>query len=94
MGELVRALGETAHARLAPLAAASATVRGCGALWCIDVGDASRAARISARLQEGGLLATAAGGVVRLLPCATIDPAEWDRACAQVARAVEAEPVA
>ena len=91
MLSLVRALEEVARVKLRSLPEHGVTVRGRGALWCLDCGDAQRAARVAAQLQDEGLLATMAGGVLRLLPCATLPSEEWGAACEQVVRAFARE---
>jgi len=65
-----------------------ATLRGCGALWVLELSDADSAAALVAAVRERGVLVTAVGRFVRLLPAGTIVERNLQRACATLAEEI------
>ena len=90
MGALVERLGQTIAATLAPLKGCGVTLRGRGALWCLDLGDRIRKEEAIAAVHDAGVLIGSVGGVIRLLPAANLDPARLQEACGHIVRACEA----
>ena len=90
MAALVESAGETIATTLGGLHDAGATLRGRGALWCLDLGKRIRRDEAIAAIREAGLLAGSVGSVIRLLPAATLEPARLQEACRHLVRACEA----
>jgi len=70
------------------LEVAGATLRGCGALWVLELPDADSAAALVAAVRERGVLVTAVGRFVRLLPAGTIAEHNLRRACVALAEEI------
>lgn len=83
----VEALGSVARTNFEPLRQHGVSVRGRGALWCLDLGPRADIEHAAASLAEAGILATFSGSLLRLLPAATLAPEAWARACGRVAEA-------
>ena len=65
---------------------AGATLRGRGALWCVEL-DPARLPKARAAIEGAGLLVTSGARFVRLLPAVTMDTALLRESCEKVARA-------
>lgn len=61
------------------------SLRGRGAMWCVDFGDAEHAAGAFERLLEDGIVTSFSGRYMRLLPPLVVDDDELRRACRAVA---------
>lgn len=86
MARLVQQLDSVARRQFEPLRGQGISVRGRGALWCLDLGRETDMTPVADRLRDAGLLATINGSVLRLLPAATIPGEAWSRACGHVAQ--------
>jgi acetylornithine/succinyldiaminopimelate/putrescine aminotransferase len=89
MESLVDAFGKIISTTLAGLRDAGATLRGRGAIWCLDLGKRIRADAAIASIREAGVLVGSTGSVIRLLPASTLEPARLQDACRQVVRSCE-----
>lgn len=87
MGALVDGIARTAHECFDGLADRGIALRGAGALWYLEMDERYDARRLPAELLQAGVLATAAGRRVRLLPAANIPTPLWRDACDRIARA-------
>jgi acetylornithine/succinyldiaminopimelate/putrescine aminotransferase len=87
MASLVESIGRTVAGTLGDLGDAGATLRGRGALWCLDLGPRIRRDEVVASMREAGVLVGSTDGVIRLLPASTIEPARLQDACRQLAHA-------
>lgn len=87
MADLVRNLERIAQRAFEALRGEGIPVRGAGALWCLQLDGHCDADRVMERLRQARILATCTGGCLRLLPAATMPPAAWAAACAEVAQA-------
>lgn len=81
----VMAIEESVRAALGPLQEMGNTLRGTGAIWCLELGEATDAQAVFAAIRAAGLMVTASGRSIRLLPAATIDPAVLREACESIA---------
>ena len=90
MGERVAAIERIVRSRLGALRESGATLRGRGALWCLEFADKRRFERAVAAVREAGVLVTTGDRFVRLLPPATIDEDVLADACGKVAGACSA----
>jgi acetylornithine/succinyldiaminopimelate/putrescine aminotransferase len=80
---------------LAPLRERGLALRGRGALWVLELPDEQVTERAAVAIYSAGVAIGFAGRTLRLLPAATIDPANLERACEVVAReAVKAHDAA
>lgn len=89
MEALVESLGKVIASTLAGLRDAGATLRGRGAIWCLDLGKRIQKDEAIASIREAGVLVGSVGGVIRLLPAATLEPSRLEDACRQLVRACE-----
>jgi acetylornithine/succinyldiaminopimelate/putrescine aminotransferase len=89
MESLVEAFGKIIFSTLAGLRDAGATLRGRGAIWCLDLGKRIRAGDAVASIRDAGVLVGSTGSVIRLLPASTLEPARLQEACRQVVRSCE-----
>jgi acetylornithine/succinyldiaminopimelate/putrescine aminotransferase len=87
MTRQVQQLDSVARRQFGLLGSEGVSVRGCGALWCLDLGPAAAMDRMAASLREAGILAAINGSVLRLLPAATLPVHDWGEACARIAQA-------
>ena len=87
MASLVESIGRTVAGTLGDLGDAGATLRGRGALWCLDLGPRIRRDEVVASMRKAGVLIGSVDGVIRLLPASTIEPARLQDACRQLAHA-------
>jgi acetylornithine/succinyldiaminopimelate/putrescine aminotransferase len=87
MHTLVDSIESSVRAVLGQLQTADATLRGRGALWCIELPDSTRAERVQAAVRAAGFLVTRVDRSVRMLPAATIEPALLRESCDTIARA-------
>src|SRR5258706_2352832 len=74
MGANVAAIEKVVRAALAGVHEGGATLRGRGALWCLEFADKERLERVNVALREAGLLVTCTERFIRLLPAATMEP--------------------
>lgn len=89
MEAIVESFGKVIGSTLAGARELGATLRGRGAIWCLDLGKRIRADQAIAAIRDAGVLVGATGSVIRLLPAATLEPARLQEACVQIARACE-----
>jgi acetylornithine/succinyldiaminopimelate/putrescine aminotransferase len=87
MRENVAAIEKVVRSALAGVHEAGATLRGRGALWCLEFADKDRVERVNATLREADLLVTCSERFIRLLPAATMDPGLLEESCGKIARA-------
>jgi acetylornithine/succinyldiaminopimelate/putrescine aminotransferase len=87
MADLVAAIEAMVRESLGPGGLEGASLRGRGALWCLEFPDRAARERAGAAILEAGILANGADRFIRLLPAATIEPARLREACARIARA-------
>ena len=85
MSKQVRSIEETVRSTLGSLQDVGTTLRGSGALWCLELGERTRPEPVFASIREAGLLVTTAGRSIRLLPAATIETKVLREACEQIA---------
>lgn len=90
MGERVATIEKIVRSTLGGLQESGATLRGRGALWCLEFNDRRRMQRAHAAIREAGLLVTCADRFIRLLPAATIEAALLQESCDKIARACAA----
>lgn len=90
MGESVAAIEKIVRSTLGELHEAHATLRGRGALWCLEFSDKNRLERAHAAIRDAGLLVTCTERFIRLLPAATIEPRMLQESCEKIARACSA----
>jgi acetylornithine/succinyldiaminopimelate/putrescine aminotransferase len=86
----VESFGRIIGTTLAGLREAGATLRGRGAIWCLDLGPRIRAGEAIVAIRAAGVLVGSTAGVIRLLPAATLEPERLQDACRQIVRACEA----
>lgn len=86
----VAAIERTVREILGGHEARGLTLRGRGALWVLELAPEIRAEKLQASLLAEGLLASAQGRFLRLLPAATIDGGVLREACEAIARACAA----
>lgn len=87
MGDLVAAIEAMVLGMRPALAGAGVTLRGRGALWCIELETADRARRAHAATRAAGLLMSCTDRSLRLVPAATIDSALLREACDKIVQA-------
>jgi acetylornithine/succinyldiaminopimelate/putrescine aminotransferase len=83
----VATIEATVRSVLGNLPPAVGTLRGRGALWCLELGADSRPDEVLRRILGAGLLVTSAGRAIRLLPAATIDPRLLAESCEKIREA-------
>ncbi|MHA4869742.1 aminotransferase class III-fold pyridoxal phosphate-dependent enzyme [Duganella sp. PWIR1] len=89
---MVAAIAERFEAHLGWLRGRRDVVlRGCGALWFVELPDAGMAAEIVRQSYQRGVCIGYYGRFLRLLPAMTIDTANLDRACSVLAAVLEQE---
>ncbi|RYF39412.1 MAG: aminotransferase class III-fold pyridoxal phosphate-dependent enzyme [Comamonadaceae bacterium] len=87
MGALVQELERVARDQLGRLQERGIQLRGQGALWCLELDQRIDLPRALAGIRDAGILVTCNAHTLRLLPAATLDPAEWADACNRIADA-------
>jgi len=87
MAERVASIETIVRSALGQLQEAGATLRGRGALWCLEFDDAIRLQNVHAAVRDAGLLVTCGERFIRLLPAATIEPQLLQESCEKIARA-------
>lgn len=90
MVDRVAAIEATVLAQQPALAAAGASLRGRGALWCIEFPSTERARRVHAATRAAGLLLSCTDRAIRLVPAATVSPADLQAACDKILQACQA----
>lgn len=90
MTRRVAAIEDTVRAALLDFRPEGATLRGRGALWCLELDPRTRFAEAVAAIRDAGMLVTAAGNFIRVLPAVTIDLPLLDESCRKIARACSA----
>ena len=83
----VAAMETTVLAMRAALQAAGATLRGRGALWCIEFDEPSRCRGVHAALRAAGVLVSCTDRAIRLVPAVTIEPALLEQVCQKIVHA-------
>jgi 4-aminobutyrate aminotransferase/(S)-3-amino-2-methylpropionate transaminase len=84
----VAAIEATILRNLAPLRDRGIALRGRGALWVLELPAEEITQRAAVGIYAAGVSIGFAGRLLRVLPAATIDPANLQRACEVVAREV------
>jgi acetylornithine/succinyldiaminopimelate/putrescine aminotransferase len=79
-------IGETIEKHLGPLRSQACRVRGKGAMWMVELPTPQQAQDAAFAIYQAGVCVGVAGRYLRLLPAATIEPANLERACGVVAR--------
>ena len=87
MQALVHAISETVAARFAGLRDEGLTLRGRGALWCLELDARHDKVAVADALSASGVLVSMVGRSIRLLPAATMPLALLDTACERVLEA-------
>lgn len=87
----VAAIGEVIERRLSPLRRFGLALRGCGALWVLEVSGDLDMPRLLADVYRGGVAIGSAARFVRLLPAATISPENLEQACGVLCDAVKTQ---
>ncbi len=90
MGTRVADIEAAVRAALGGREAAGITLRGRGAMWMLELAGPIRAGAAARSVLEAGILVSAQGRWLRLLPAATIDLALLREACDTIAAACEA----
>lgn len=89
MNERVAAIEATVRTTLDRLHERAITLRGRGALWCLEFSDRARMEAAHAAIRDAGLLVTTSDRFIRLLPAATIEPRLLEESCETIARACQ-----
>jgi 4-aminobutyrate aminotransferase-like enzyme len=93
---LVSRIEKTIVGSLGPLQEIGVALRGKGAMWLIELPPRFNTDAIVARISEGGVLVSHAGSQIRILPAATIEMSNLERACSiireEVVRAHRDQP--
>jgi acetylornithine/succinyldiaminopimelate/putrescine aminotransferase len=84
----VEQIAHTVESHLGPLRSDTLKLRGKGALWMVELATAQQAQDAALAIYQGGVCIGIAGRYLRLLPAATIEPANLDRGCGVIARAL------
>ncbi len=92
MAERVAAVEQAVRSALGNLSHHGITLRGRGALWCLEFEDRERMQRVFAAIREAGLLVTAGDRFIRLLPSATIELQLLRESCERIAAACATQP--
>ena len=87
MSERVAGIEAIVREELEPLRARGVTLRGRGALWCLEFDDRKRKEHARDAIGVAGILVTSGERFIRVLPAATIDPALLREACRKIASA-------
>ena len=90
MDESVAAIEKVVRSTLGKPHEEGVTLRGRGALWCLEFADKDRLERAHAAIRDAGLLVTCTERFIRLLPAATIEPRLLQESCEKIARACAA----
>ena len=90
MGDRVAAIEGIVRSTLGGLQDRGATLRGRGALWCVEFSDKLRMQRVHGAVRNAGLLVTGTDRFIRLLPAATIEPQLLQESCEKIAYACTA----
>jgi acetylornithine/succinyldiaminopimelate/putrescine aminotransferase len=86
VGSRVAQIAQTVEQHLAPLRSGTLELRGKGALWMVELATAQQAQDAAVGIYQSGVCVGIAGRYIRLLPAATIEPANLERGCEVVAR--------
>lgn len=86
----VAAIAQTVMRRLGWLGDTELALRGKGALWVIELSEAIDVAAVVVAIYGAGVCVGIAGRQIRIMPAATIEPANLERACAVVAEELSA----
>ena len=70
-----------------PLQPEGVSLRGRGALWCVELAEPFDLPQALAAIRAAGILVTSTGRSIRLLPGALMPEALLDQACAGIAAA-------
>lgn len=87
MTALVDGIAQIVRSHFAGLGSAGLTLRGRGALWCVELAPQLDMARAVAAIAAAGVLVTQTGRSIRLLPAANMPAALLHEACASIAAA-------
>lgn len=90
MAARVAAIETTVLAMHGALRAAGVTLRGRGALWCIEFADPSGCRNAHAALRAAGVLVSCTDRAIRLVPATTIDAVLLQEACQKIVQACTA----
>jgi acetylornithine/LysW-gamma-L-lysine aminotransferase len=90
MARRVAAIESTVLAVLGQAHREGATLRGRGALWCLEIDGRIGLDRALGGIRDAGVLVTSAANFIRLLPAATIDLEQLEASCQKIARACAA----
>jgi acetylornithine/LysW-gamma-L-lysine aminotransferase len=89
MGERIASIESIVQSTLGSVQQAGVTLRGRGALWCLEFGDRIRFEMAHALIRDAGLVVTCFDRSIRLLPAATIEPQLLQDSCNKIAHACE-----
>jgi acetylornithine/succinyldiaminopimelate/putrescine aminotransferase len=81
----VAKIAQTIERHLGPLRSDMLKLRGNGALWMAELGTAQQAEDAALAIYQAGVCVGIAGRFIRLLPAATIEPANLEHGCAVIA---------
>jgi len=84
----VEQIEETIEKHLGPLRSHTCKVRGKGAMWMVELATLQQAQDAAFAIYQAGVCIGIAGRYLRLLPAATIEPANLERACGVVAHQI------
>jgi acetylornithine/succinyldiaminopimelate/putrescine aminotransferase len=87
MADQVAGIEETVRDVLGGREADGFTLRGCGALWMLEIESQARIKRVQAAIWESGVLVSTQGRFIRILPASTIDLGGLREACGKIADA-------
>jgi acetylornithine/succinyldiaminopimelate/putrescine aminotransferase len=91
MAERVAGIEAIVREELEPLRGKGITLRGRGALWCLEFFDRKRMERARDAIGEAGILVTTGERFIRILPAATIEPGLLRECSRKIAHACVAE---
>jgi acetylornithine/LysW-gamma-L-lysine aminotransferase len=86
----VAAIAQTVMRRLGWLGDTELALRGKGALWVIELSEAIDVAAVVVAIYGAGVCVGIAGRQIRIMPAATIEPANLEHACTVVAEELSA----
>ena len=86
MAKMVATIENVVRSALGEQQQIGVTLRGRGAIWALELSERVQMKDVLRDIHAGGLLVSSSGRYIRLLPAATIDPAELRQACDQIAR--------
>jgi acetylornithine/succinyldiaminopimelate/putrescine aminotransferase len=82
----VAQIAQTIEEHLGPLRSDTLKLRGKGALWMVELATSQQAQDAAFAIYQAGVCVGIAGRYIRLLPAATIEPANLEHGCAVIAR--------